>query len=95
MTKRSPSRTSRVFTVSFPPELAHQVDALAKEECRSISELFREAFRTYKSERRHRKLETARAEAAKHGPVPYTEEDIQAIVDEIRAREYERRKKTA
>jgi metal-responsive CopG/Arc/MetJ family transcriptional regulator len=91
----SPSRTSRVFTISFPEELAKQVVAIADEESRNISELFREAFRTYRRDRIQRKLEAARAEAATRGPVRYTEDDVESIVDEIRAEQYARRKKTA
>jgi len=41
-------RASHVFTISFPEELANQVIAAAREESRTISELFREAFRTYR-----------------------------------------------
>jgi len=40
-------RTSRVYTISLPPELAKKAEALAKRDSRSMSELFREAFRTY------------------------------------------------
>lgn len=40
-------RTSRVYTISLPPELARKAEALAKRDSRSMSELFREAFRTY------------------------------------------------
>ena len=49
--KTSRARTSRVFTISFPEELAKQVVAVAEEESRNISELFREAFRSYRIER--------------------------------------------
>ena len=37
----SRARSSRVFTISFPEELAKQVVAVADEESRNISELFR------------------------------------------------------
>ena len=92
---RPPRRASRVFTISFPEELAKQVLAVADEESRNISELFREAFRSYHIERSHRKLERIRAEAAARAPVKYTEDDVEALVDEIRAENYARRKKTA
>jgi len=68
---------------------------VAKEEDRNISELFREAFRAYRLERIHRKLDKFRAEAAARGPSQYTEEDVEAIVDEIRAENYRQRKMTA
>ncbi len=41
------------MTISLPPELAGEVDRLARQEGRTRSELFREAFRQY-AERRHR-----------------------------------------
>ena len=94
MTRSSPSRRSRVFTVSFPEDLAKQVEAVAKAEGRNISELFREAFRAYRMERNEQKLVAARAEAAKRGPVRYTEDDVEALVDEVR-RELARKKRTA
>jgi metal-responsive CopG/Arc/MetJ family transcriptional regulator len=85
-------RTSRVFTISFPEDLAKQVVAVAEEESRNISELFREAFRAYRLERIHRMLDRAHAEAAARGPVPYTVDDVEAIVDEIRSEHYAQRK---
>ena len=93
--KPSRTRSSRVFTISFPEDLAKQVVAVAHEESRNISELFREAFRTYRIERIHRKLEEARAEAAKRVTHRYTEDDVEAIVDEIRSENFRKRKMTA
>jgi hypothetical protein len=61
---------------------------VAAEESRNISELFREAFRTYRLERIHRKLDRFRAEAAARGPVQYTEDDVEDLVDEIRSENY-------
>ena len=40
-------RGYRIFTVSFPPELAELVDQVAEREHRKVSELLREAFRHY------------------------------------------------
>jgi len=81
----SRSRTSRVFTISFPEDLATQVEEVARQESRNISELFREAFRTYRLERMQRKLAATRAAVgARTGP-RYTEDDVEALVDEIRS----------
>lgn len=93
--KNSATRASRVFTISFPEELARQVVNVAKEEDRNISELFREAFRTYRTERMHKRLDAIRAEAAARATHHYTEGDVEAIVDEIRSENYRKRKKTA
>jgi metal-responsive CopG/Arc/MetJ family transcriptional regulator len=91
----SRSRASRVFTISFPADLADQVTAVAEEESRNISELFREAFRTYRMERMRRRLSDIRTEAAKRVAHHYSEEDIETLVDEIRSENSRKRKKTA
>ena len=93
MAKSTPTRRSRVFTISFPEDLAKQVEAVAKEESRNLSELFREAFRAYRIEKIHSRLDKFRAEAEKRGPIPYTEDDVEAIVDEIRRENFERSRK--
>lgn len=80
----SRSRASRVFTISFPEDLATQVEEVAKLESRNISELFREAFRTYRLERMHRQLAATRAAVASRTSSRYTEEDVEDLVDEIR-----------
>ncbi len=80
----SRSRTSRVFTISFPEDLATQVEEVARQESRNISELFREAFRTYLLERMQRKLSATRAAVAARKEPRYTEEDVEQLVDEIR-----------
>jgi metal-responsive CopG/Arc/MetJ family transcriptional regulator len=91
----SRSRTSRVFTISFPEDLATQVEEVARQESRNISELFREAFRTYRLERMQRKLATTRAAvAARTGP-RYTEEDVEELVNEIRTELSSGRKRKA
>jgi len=84
----SPKRTSRVFTISFPEELAKQVVAVAEEEDRNISELFREAFRVYRVDRAHRTLDAIRAAVAARGPARYTEDDVESLVDEVRSHRF-------
>ena len=81
----SRSRTSRVFTISFPEELAEQVEQVAKQESRNVSELFREAFRAYRFERIQRRLSTARKTAALSAPKGQAADDIERLVDEIRS----------
>lgn len=91
----STARKSRVFTISFPEELAKQVEAVAARENRNISELFREAFRTYRMRRNELKLIAARADAESRGYIQYTEDDVETLVDEVRSEMYEKRKLTA
>jgi len=91
----SRSRTSRVFTISFPEDLAKQVDKVAREESRNISELFREAFRAYRLERIRRRLDQDNAYAKSRNQRRYTDEEIQGFVDEIRAERVAAQKKRA
>jgi metal-responsive CopG/Arc/MetJ family transcriptional regulator len=49
-------RISKTFTISFPPEMAKEVEEVAREERRGLSELFREAFRFYQQERELREI---------------------------------------
>ena len=44
-------RTARVISLSLPPDMEKEVQKIAKEEHRTISELLREAFRQYLSTR--------------------------------------------
>jgi len=91
----SRSRTSRVFTISFPEDLASQVEEVARQESRNISELFREAFRTYRLERIQRKLAATRAAVTARTGQGYAENDVEELVDEIRAELSSGRKRKA
>jgi Arc/MetJ-type ribon-helix-helix transcriptional regulator len=79
----SRTRTSRVFTISFPEPLAQQVEQVAREESRNISELFREAFRLYKLRALEGQVEAARRRALAN-PSIGREDEIEDYVDEIR-----------
>src|ERR1019366_7986357 len=48
------ARKSKVYTISLPPELARKAEALARRDSRTMSELFREAFRTYSAQQARR-----------------------------------------
>ena len=71
------TRASRVFTISFPEELANQVVAVAHEESRNLSELFREAFRTYQMERIQRRMLAARRITAERISLQGPEDEIE------------------
>ena len=75
------TRSSRVFTISFPDALARQVEQTAREESRNISELFREAWRLYKLQAMEKELEAIRRRSP---PTHYTPDDVEALVHEIR-----------
>jgi len=90
----SRSRRSRVFTISFPEDLALQVDLVARRESRNISELFREAFRIYRLESVHRQLERSRAAARRRRPQPDHEQlNVESLVDEVRSTRTRKKRK--
>ena len=66
-------------------ENAKQAEAIAKDESRTMSELFREAFRAYRAERALAALREAAEYGASRNPHGYTEEDVPRIVKEVRA----------
>jgi predicted transcriptional regulator len=82
------TRTSRTFTISFPPDLAEQVERLAAKESRTTSELFREAFRAYRVQRAQAAFERLRTLAEANGNEVCSEEDIERFVDEDRAEQW-------
>jgi CopG family transcriptional regulator/antitoxin EndoAI len=77
------TRTSRVYTISLPAELAQKAEALAKRDSRTMSELFREAFRSYYAQQARRKLEEIGEYAASRNP-GYTEADVPRLIKEVR-----------
>ena len=77
-------RTTRQFTISMPPDLARQVTATAKAESRTVSELFREAFRAYRAERVRRLLDESQREGAAKNHMGYKPEDVERLIHEVR-----------
>jgi metal-responsive CopG/Arc/MetJ family transcriptional regulator len=78
-------RVSRVFTISMPPEMAAAAEFLAKRENRTMSELFREAFREYHRSRLGLIMEETAKYAVTRNPHGYREEDVERLVHEVRA----------
>ncbi len=75
-------RTTRVLSLSLPPELAKEAERIAKKEGRTQSELFREALRRYIQEKEWRELRRYGArQAARTG---ITEADVDRLVSEYR-----------
>ena len=75
---------TKTITVSFPVDLAEQAEHLAKTESRTMSELFREAFRTYRVEAVRKRLEAGNAYAQASAAHRYTEADVERLIDEAR-----------
>jgi predicted transcriptional regulator len=84
-------RTTRQFTISLPPDMAEQVVAVAKAESRTISELFREAFRAYRVRRVRELLGKAQEEGRRSAHRGHTPEDVERLVHETRAEERARK----
>ncbi len=75
---------SRVFTIRVPEKVAQQVEQVAKDESRNVSDLFREAFRAYRRQgvrsRLARDLDYARGRNRQR----FTQDDVEQLVDQIR-----------
>jgi predicted transcriptional regulator len=83
-------RTSRVYTISLPPELAQKAEALARRDSRSMSELFREAFRHYYAEDARKSLMEIGEYAQSRNP-GYSETDLPRLIKEVREDKQPRR----
>jgi CopG family transcriptional regulator / antitoxin EndoAI len=81
------TRTSRVYTISLPPELAQKAEALAKRDSRTMSELFREAFRAYYAQQARQTLEEIGQYAEARNPARYTDADVPRLIKEVRSQE--------
>lgn len=75
-------RTARVVSVSLPPDMEKEIQQIAKEERRTVSEVLREAFKQYAI---NRDLELVRKEGRKVAKrLKLTEDDVVRIVREGR-----------
>jgi CopG family transcriptional regulator/antitoxin EndoAI len=75
-------RTSKILSLSLPPELAREAARIAKREGRTRSELFREALRRYIQEQRWTDLRRYGAQRARNLGV--REPDVQRLIEEFR-----------
>jgi len=86
------ARKSKVYTISLPPELAKRAEALARRDSRTMSELFREAFRTYSAQQARATLDELGEYAAGRNPKSYSEADVPRLIEEVRAENPRRRR---
>ena len=86
------ARKSKVYTISLPPKLAKRAEALARRESRTMSELFREAFRTYSAVQARRTLDQLGEYSADRNPKDYTEADVPRLIQDARAEKPRRRR---
>ena len=75
-------RTTRILSLSLPPDLLREAERVAKQEGRTKSELFREALRRYVEERRWRGLQRYGAGRARR--LRMTEANVERAVQEFR-----------
>ena len=76
-------RTSKVVSITLPPDMAAEAEQLAKREKRTMSELMREAFRRYQRQREWDEAnQYGRAKARQMG---ITEADVVRLIKEFRA----------
>jgi CopG family transcriptional regulator/antitoxin EndoAI len=75
-------RTTKILSLSFPPELLKAADRVAKKEGRTKSELFREAIRRYILEREYRELHRYGLRRARQ--MSLTEADVERVIREYR-----------
>src|SRR5258708_4310061 len=92
-------RTSKTVSISLPPSQLKEAERMAKRQNRTMSELFRDAFRTYQEQEGARQyqlqklkslFEETRTEAERNGTASITDEEIDA---EIKAYRQEKRQK--
>jgi metal-responsive CopG/Arc/MetJ family transcriptional regulator len=81
-----PKRTSKVLAVSVPPETAITFEALAEQEGRNKSEMFREMLRIYQAYRETGRFETLQRYGAARARAlgVTTEQDVQRLIEEAR-----------
>ena len=75
-------RTAKVVSISLPPDMNSDIQELAREERRSVSELMREALRQYIALNTWKKAQKQARKVAKKKNI--SPEDIQDIIDEGR-----------
>ena len=81
------SRKTKVLSLSVPPEMARELDNMARTEEKSRSEIFKDMFKTYKeslAEREWRELFSFGKETAKRFKIK-DEEELFKILDEERS----------
>ena len=86
------ARKSKIYTISVPPELAQKAEALAQRDSRTMSELFREAFRTYSAQQARTTLDELGEYAASRNPERYSEAEVPRLIKEVRAEKPRRRR---
>ncbi len=77
-------RASKIISLSLPPDMTLEVQEMAKEERRSVSELLREAFRQYAAGKTLQDVRKEAGRASKKNRIK--PESVEQIVREGRDR---------
>lgn len=72
-------RTTKVMTLSIPPEMVEEVKRITKEEKRTKSELFREALRKYINDKRWQQIRQWGLKASQETGISTEEEVVDLI----------------
>ncbi len=75
-------RTTKILSLSLPPELLREAETLAKREGRTKSELLREALRRYIQEQEWRRLQRYGARRVQR--LGIRENEVERVVAEYR-----------
>lgn len=84
--RNAPGRATKTITVSLPPQMAKEVDRLAKAEKKTKSQLFRDMLAVYQETRMEKDWERLRRlgkETAEKAGIT-SEEDLDRIIHEVR-----------
>jgi len=80
------ARRTRIVGFSVAPEIAEQVEELARQEGKTKSELFRDMLAAYRARREEEELFRLQAKMTRRArrDVPFTEREINKIIFEDR-----------
>jgi CopG family transcriptional regulator/antitoxin EndoAI len=76
-------RTTKVMTLSLPPDMAKEIEQLLKDENRTRSELFREALRRYINDRRWLRIRQWGLSTSRRFRIS-TEEEVNTLIHRYR-----------
>lgn len=76
----------------MPPDLAEQVAVIAQAESRTVSELFREAFRTYRAGRVRALLDASQQAGRRTRHMGFTPDDVPRLIRETRSEDRRKRR---
>ncbi len=77
-------RTTKPITISLPTNILRETERIAKEEVRTRTDVIREALNQYVASRRWQRLRQWGAQTAERLELK-TEEDLQSLLDRVRA----------